>query len=351
MKKFYSSFIISCCILFSACSTDLEVVGNYKETMVIYGLLDQTQSKQYIRVNKAFLGEGNSLVFAQEKDSIQYSKSLTVRLKRLSDGKEYILQPDNSVLKNPGIFYSGDQTNALYSFTSTGVDALNANNKYSLTVTNSVTGNTATATTSLVSNFEITNPSSTTNTSSFQFTPKNESSRFFIEWNSTKSARMYQLIIRLNYEDYVTVNGIKDTILRNLDWVRPSFTTTGGDGEQMSTDFSHVEWLQFIGSNMSIYPELDYRKVVNMNLIIVAGGEELCTYIEVNKPSTSIVQDKPIYTNIQNGYGVFSGRYYKPPFLLVTGAGNVKDYDSLTCGRFTHKLKFLNADGTIPPCF
>src|SRR4051812_9245957 len=321
--------------------------------MIVYGLLDQTQAKQYIRVNKAFLGEGNAMVFAKVKDSAQFINSLDVRLKRLSDGKEYILQPDNSILKQDGVFYSGDQTNAIYSFASIGSDVLNANSKYALTVTNTSNGTKATATTSLISNFDITLPSSSTNSSSFQITPKNEASRFFVEWTSVKSAKMYQLVIRFNYKDYVTINGVKDSVINHLDWALPAHTTAGGDGEKMANDFSRVELLQFIGSYLKNYPELTSRKALNMNLIVVAGGEELTTFIEVNKPSTSIVQDKPIYTNIQGGYGVFSSRYYKPPFLLtiLSNTTPAKDLDSLTCGRFTRKLKFLNGDGTIPPCF
>jgi hypothetical protein len=352
VKKHYSLLVIICCILFSACSTDLDVTGDYKETMIVYGLLDQTQPKQYIRVNKAFLGKGNALIFAKEKDSAQFVNALDVRLKRLSDGKEYILQPDKTILKQDGIFYSGDQTNAIYSFTSTGSDALNAASKYALTVTNTTTGTKATATTSLISNFEITLPSTTTNSSSFSFTPKNEGSRFYVDWVSTKTAKMYQLIVRLNYKDYISVNGVKDSVVKQLDWPLPVHTTSGVDGEKMTNDFSRTEYLQYIGNNMKNYPELEYRKAINMHLIIVAGGEELTTFIEVNKPSSSVVQDKPIYTNIQNGYGVFSSRYYKPPFLLTLWGNNpAKELDSLTCGRFTRTLKFLSSDGTVPPCF
>ncbi len=347
MKKYYSFLLILCCFLFSACSTDLMVIGNYKETMIVYGLLNQSQTKQYIRINKAFLGEGNALLFAKEKDSTQFVNSLDVRLIRLIDRDTVILKPDNSIPKEEGVFYSGDQTNAIYSFDFTVKHALNPNSKYSLLVTNTSTGVTATATTSLVNNFEITNPSG--GSASYLFTPKNELSRFFVDWSSHRSARMYQLIIRLIYDDYVTVNGVKDTLTKSLDWAFPSRTTSGGDNEKLTADFSAVEYLQFIGGNLKTYPELNYRRAASMHIVIVAGGEELSTYIEVNKPSTSIVQDKPIYTNIQNGYGVFSGRYYKPPYVLTIG--KTKDFDSLTCGRYTKKLKFLNADGTFPPCF
>ena len=348
MKKYYPLYLLVFCILFSSCSTDLDVTGTYKETMIVYGLLDQNQSKQYVRVNKAFLGEGNAMVFAKEKDSIQFVNSLDVRLTRLSDGKEFILTPDGSIQKDDGLFYAGDQTNAIYSFVSSGPTALNVNSKYTLSVTNSITGTTATATTSLISDFPFTNPSG--NSASFLFTPKNENSRFFVEWMSTRTARMYQLLVRFNYEDYITVNGVKDTVTKSLDWPFPAHLTSGSDGERITNDFSRAEYLQFIGNHLSTYPELNYRKAINMNLVLVAGGEELTTYIEVNKPSTSIVQEKPIYTNIQNGYGIFSGRYFKSPFPLVISSGP-KDLDSLTCGRFTKTLKFISADGTFPPCF
>jgi hypothetical protein len=349
VKKHYSLLFIICCLLFSACSTDLDVTGNYKETMVVYGLLDQTQKTQYIRVNKAFLGEGNALVFAKEKDSTQFVNSLDVRLKRLSDGKEFILKPDNTISKEDGLFYSGVQTNAIYSFPSTGAD-LPANSKYLLTVTNTSNGTKATATTSLISNFDIINPA---NGTSFLLTPKNEASRLYVDWSSNRTARMYQLIVRLNYKDFRSVNGVKDSVDRTIDWPFPSHITTGEDGEKMTNDFSRAELLQYIGSNLKNYPELEYRKAINMNLIIVAGGEELTTFIEVNKPSNSVVQEKPIYTNIQEGYGVFSSRYYKPALSLslYSLSNPTKELDSLTCGRFTHTLKFLNADGTVPPCF
>jgi hypothetical protein len=32
--------------------------------------------------------------------------------------------------------------------------------------------------------------------------------------------------------------------------------------------------------------------------------------MQVYEPSTSIVQEKPPYTNIENGIGIFSARYY-----------------------------------------
>ena len=351
MKRLIFYFCILS-VVFQGCSTDIDVTGDYKETMVVYCLLDQSQPKQYIKINKAFLGKGDALLFAKIKDSVQFVKSLDVKLKRLLDGKEFVLTPDNTIKKNEGTFYSGDQANAIYSFNSTGAGALNPNSQYTLSVTNTETGNTVTSTTSLISNFEITKPFSTSNTSLFIFTPPNENTRLFVEWLSSKNARMYQLIVRLNYKDFITVNGVKDTVDHHLDWVFPVHTTSTANGnETMGNDFSRIEYLDYIGHNISDYADLTSRKVVNVDLIIVAGGQELNTFIEVNKPSGGLVQDKPIYTNINNGFGIFSSRYYKPPFIL-TLLNNVpgKELDSLACGRFTKKLKFLNAAGVLPGC-
>jgi hypothetical protein len=351
LKKFFICLIITLSIFFPSCSTDLDVTGDYQETMVVYALLDQSQAKQYIKINKAFLGKGNSLLFAKEKDSVQF-RNLEVKLKRSSDGKEYVLAQDHTIQKEEGTFFSGDQSDAIYSFNSTGSNALTANSDYTLTITNPANGNKITSTTSLIDDFMITNPVSTSNTSAFIFTPSNQNLRLTVGWNSSKNARLYQLIVRLNYKDYVTINGVNDTIDHHLDWLFPAHTTADAAGnEPLSNNFSRAEYLEYIGSKLSDYADLKARRAVNIDLIIVAGGQELNTFMEVNGPSTGLVQDKPIYTNINNGLGLFSSRYYKPPFILtLTNATPGKELDSLACGRYTRKLKFLNASGVLPGC-
>jgi len=54
VNKFIFSAITAGTLLLSACSTDLDVIGDYKETMIVYGLLDQAQDTQYVKINKAF---------------------------------------------------------------------------------------------------------------------------------------------------------------------------------------------------------------------------------------------------------------------------------------------------------
>ncbi|MFW5705613.1 MAG: hypothetical protein ACOCX8_01300, partial [Bacteroidota bacterium] len=46
-----------------------------------------------------------------------------------------------------------------------------------------------------------------------------------------------------------------------------------------------------------------------VDFIVAAGGIEYDTYMRVNGPSYSLVQDRPEYTNIVNGFGLMSSRY------------------------------------------
>ena len=72
--------------LLVSCSTDFDTTADYKEVMVVYGLLNQYDSVQYIKVNKAFLGDGNALIMAENSDSINYGDILDVTLEKIDNG-------------------------------------------------------------------------------------------------------------------------------------------------------------------------------------------------------------------------------------------------------------------------
>ena len=72
MKKLTFLFLLSS-ILFSSCETDFNVNADWQEVTVVYGLLDQNEDKQYIRINKAFLGNADAFIMASVADSINYN--------------------------------------------------------------------------------------------------------------------------------------------------------------------------------------------------------------------------------------------------------------------------------------
>jgi len=342
VKKKFLFIAAASSLLFSACSTDLDVNGDWKETMIVYGLLDQSQAKQYIKVNKAFLGDGNAYEYAQVKDSVQFVNALSVKLVR-EDGVEYVLSPDNTIPKDAGTFYGPDQANAIYSAPIT----LNTTKSYTLKVKNNETGQEVTSKTSLISHFDFTSPNAASPAFNIIIAGA-PNYRFKVEWNSSKNGRLYQLKLRFNYIDSTTTGNIA----RSVDWLFPIKKTERLDGsEQLYVDFKGQEFLQYLGNkicNSCTQPsDLIARRAVDLGFYVVAGSDDLNTYIEVNTPSTGIIQDKPEFTNINNGLGLFTARYNRAPFVRPLAPTTT---DSLACGQYTKNLKFLNSVGILPAC-
>ncbi len=349
LKRFTFSSILAGTLLFSACSTDLDVLGDYKETMVVYGLLDQAQPIQYIKINKAFLGEGDALMYAQIKDSVQFVNALTVELKRIKNGIQMgatILLTPTNMPKDAGVFYSADQTNAIYSFPTPATSAANAlkpDSEYELTITNGETGNVVTAKTSLITDISgFTNPVSGT---TFQFVIAGPYANFpfNVVWNSEKNARLYQVTLRLNYVDS-TASGL-DT--NSISYTLPEIRMDDIDvSVEVTQPAKGRDFYRHIGNTLTVYPGLVERKALNVDLLLVAGSDDLSTFIDVNKPSTGIIQERPEFTNITNGLGLFSSRLNRAP---ITRPLDGTSWDSLACGQYTKHLKFLNAAG-VHPC-
>ncbi|MBL0328685.1 MAG: DUF4249 family protein [Bacteroidetes bacterium] len=347
MNKAFLSVITASTLLFSACSTDLDVIGDYKETMIVYGLLDQAQDIQYVKINKAFLGEGDAYMYAQVKDSVQFANALNVQLRRIKNGSPFgpviPLNPTN-MPKDAGIFYSADQANAIYSF-STVAYPLFADSEYELTITNSETGNVVTAKTSLVSDISgFTNPALG---SSFSFVAFGSVPNypFNVVFNAAKNARLYQVILRLNYVDSLST-GALDT--NSIQYILPIRKVTDiNTAELVEERMRGKDFYQYIGNNLPVFAGLEQRKALKVDLLLVAGSNELNIFMDVNKPSTGIIQERPEYTNINNGLGLFSSRLNRPADSRPLDKTST---DSLACGQYTKHLKFVNGVG-LHPCF
>ena len=51
------------------------------------------------------------------------------------------------------------------------------------------------------------------------------------------------------------------------------------------------------------------REFVSLDVKMTIGTADLETYIAMNAPYEGLVQERPVYTNINNGFGLFSARY------------------------------------------
>ena len=318
---------LSIVFVISACSTDVDVIGNWKETTVVYGLLNQNDSLQYVKVNKAFLGDENALVMAQEYDSLNYGTELEIVLERIKNGsviESFILQRDTTVVKDNGVFFYPNQV--LYK---TNQDIYD-DSKYTLSVTNTNTGNKVSASSTLVKDFAIDKPKSSESVNWNLI-----SSDYKVKWQSAQNGKMHQLNIRFYYTEKNNTTSVTEN--KYIDWV---FTTdesnTTDGGEDMEVAIDGQSFYTFIASMIAVDPNLT-RTIGTLDFTITVAGDDFTTYMDVNQPSTGVLQEKPIYTNIENGIGLFSSRFSK----TISGLSMVTStQDSIRFGQYTKDLGF-----------
>lgn len=308
-----------------ACSTDFDINSNWQDTTVVYGLLNQNETTHYIKINKAFLGKGNAITMSQVEDSSSYFNNLEVKIEEYKNGvitNSYYLDTTTIYNKESGQFYYPKQV--LYKFNAT----LYENGEYKLIIKNKLSGKLITSQTIMIHDFSITKPSSI---QTANFTARNP---IEVTWSSAKNGRRYQLNIRFHYKE---INlSTNDTTNHYVDWLfAPIKSNDFEDEKEMETSY--------VGQGF--YANLHYKIPYNLNVIRLSGkvdfiisvaGDDFSTYMEVSEPSTGIVQEKPSYTNINNGIGIFSCRYNK--FRSI----NLSPYsiDSLRNGSYTYNLRF-----------
>jgi hypothetical protein len=58
----------------SSCNEKIDLLGDYQETAVVYGLLDHADSLHYIKITRAFIGPGSAVDLAQISDSSYFNQ-------------------------------------------------------------------------------------------------------------------------------------------------------------------------------------------------------------------------------------------------------------------------------------
>ncbi|MBT4217462.1 MAG: DUF4249 family protein [Flavobacteriales bacterium] len=324
MKKITFLFLLSS-ILFSSCETDFTVNADWKEVTVVYGLLDQSQEKQYIRINKAFLGNENAYVMASVADSINYNpNNLEVKIEKLSASGNVLatkILTDTIMFKEDGLF--SVEENIIYVFDTDNF--LNEEKEYKLTITNKNSGNIISSQTKLIHNLSL---MSAFNNSAYKmgfYSQTGDFSNTTIEWTHSKNAAIYQMTLFVSYTEYGD-----DTIVKTVQKVYPIIEYDGNPN--MSQQITGEEFFNLLAYNIPSSTTVN-RRINNLDVLFSVGTADLNTYINLNEPPTGIVQERDLFTNIDGGIGLFTARYNKMQeniFLTTTTKEAIATYlDSL----------------------
>ena len=304
MKKTIITLFVFISVLFFGCSTDFDINAKWKEITIVYGLLNNSDSIHYVKITKAFLGDGDIITMAQNPDSSSYGNNLEVKIEEWKNGgykKTYFLDTTTIYNKEPGVFYYPKQI--LYKFTA----KLDSFCEYKLFIKNKITGKEINSKTIMVKGFSVSKPSINT-----YLNPANNSvSPNDIKWVSAEDGKRYQVFLRLTYSERLIT--AVDSVFKTIDFnIGTTTNTSTSSGQEMKLSYVGSSFYDFLYSNLSKDQNL-YRWAYKAEMFFYVAGAELNTYMEVTEPSSSIIQEKPSYTNINGdgAIGIFSCRYRK----------------------------------------
>ena len=330
-------------LLSSSCNDELEVNAEWKDITVVYGILDQNDSIHYLKITKAFLGPGDALSFAKIADSSNYPEKLDVRLEGWEINSEYDSTLKQTILfdtititnkeEGDSIFYYPDQL----VYQSVGETELNSNYIYKLFIKDNRTGKEVTAETQLVQKIgTITKPQPSPARASFI-----PGSRLQAEWTSAKGGKRYQLVARFFFLE-TKIADPSQQVLKYIDWVifNDLKTENTDPGNRMTYSYSADIFYNVLGNKIPVDPSVS-RTAYQMEYIFTVAADDLNTYMEVTEPSYTIVQEKPPYTNIVNGIGIFSSRHDNTKdYPIIQTAFSQQTLDELKVNSNTYLLGF-----------
>lgn len=343
MKNFTPIIIISSLFLaFTACNDELEVNAEWENIPVVYTLLNQNDTVHYIKVNKAFLGDATAQSMAAESDSLFYDHA-TVYVNQMMNGNivkrldfvEVDTIPKPEETEEGEINFASDR-NTMYVYVGEIEATNNAgdNYKYELNVDVPGKDEKCTSEIELISGASIKNPSSFRQIAMDRF----DTGKVSADYITGENGNLYQMIFKFYY---LEVNESGDTV-KNLEPIKIEWPVNeySDPGQELPLSFS-VD--KFVEKLIEQVPEKEgvtrlVRYPNSVSFTLYAADEYFRIYSEINAPSDGVVQEKPFFTNINNGIGLFAARFTQTKYNAVTTA----TINELSTNDATSHLNFAN---------
>lgn len=345
--------------LFFGCSTDLDVTAPYKEITVVYSLLNKNDDIHWVKINKAFLGDGDAFVYAQVPDSTEYSEeempdsingSLVRRIERVDENGNVVatLALRDTILDGrlDGLF-NGPLHKMYYFRGDLPGGRLAYEGRYRLVAI--AKGNKVEAITPIVNDLTVYTPTANPSTelalkqsNSYQSVP--------IKWFTTSNGRRYEAYYRFHYDE-ITTDGVIHP--KFFDTFVGSVISSGGPGQSDEVSLNGELFYQTVANRVPQLAEADVQQRIfrGVEFYWWIAAADLHTYLQLANPISGIVEERPDYSNITGGYGLMSSRMFR----LVPDGGarktfNPQSRDELTGGAYTGGLDFCVPVPLTGPC-
>lgn len=307
--------------LFSSCSKDVNLLADYKEVPIIYGILNAKADTNFIKITRAFYANSDAYEVAVNPDSSNYPGKLNVRLVEFQNGdpvRTIILDTIIIHNKQPGVFYGSDQK--LY-YTTERLNMCDKFNKYQYELQIDLPDQTLKTKTDVVGNnsFRI-------ETGAVNFSKEYFGTRRPFLFAPALNASIYDVNIAFTFLEQRTPD--EDSVPRTMNW-NLGYLTDYELSQNMDGKFYifycrperfHEMLRDFIGGDTSIAGLSRYITDYPIEVTLAAGGESLYRYIHFNGLSdASFSPGDNEFSVIDGAYGVFSSRMVVKRKLRLAG--------------------------------
>ena len=365
--KSFSIYLVIIFALLSSCSEDIKLNGDFKETAVVYGLLDHADSLHFIKITRAFIGPGNALEIAQIPDS-SYFENVELTVSEYIGGvfqRTWLLQDTLVANKDvDGVFYAPEQKVYYFKTLPTVTSSMGVPGTVQTSPNTLLTSLKPGATYKMKAvinggEFEVTGETElvnglTTSASSQNFTFKfADDPAEYISTGVGVSSTGNSFIVNAQLDVFFDEYSGGTPTSKSFNWqlgendVQPNTSTT----------FTALgkSFYDLVKGNATDEASIDKRTFKGISVTITGGAEDLYNYMLVNKPTSSLAQSKPTYTNLavsndRRVVGIFSSRQtlkvFKP-FYVSSAQAYIRAIDKkstreLCIGPITGPLFFCS---------
>ncbi|MFZ1689045.1 MAG: hypothetical protein WAU70_16610, partial [Flavobacteriales bacterium] len=222
-----------------------------------------------------------------------------------------------------------------------------------------VKGVPVTATTPIVNDFAV-----DANVQSGVFRPTlygtNGYQDYELRWSSSDDGRRYEAYYTFYYQEVIAgVTGPVKSFTRLLGSV---VTENTEGGQDLSAVLVGEDFYTTVASQVAVDPTVERREFLGIRFHWAVASADFHTFLQLSEPITGIVEDRPDFTNVTNGYGIFVSRYFeKAPGNQANivpsqeyRLPNATSLDWLATGSVTGNLGFCSpytvSDGTLADC-
>ncbi len=362
MRQLIYFFFLS--ILFFNCENNLDINADWEEIPVVYSILNsgsvsESNTEHFIRVQKSFLGTNSAYEMAQVEDSIYYEyNDLRLWVEKLFNNQ--VLDSINLDLvsdldKDYGFFST--ENHKVYKFNTPLTDENNNPiYQFKINLLNELTNHYAFSTVNIVEPIKIRRwPTNNSQSTGLMKLGELNNPILNLEINPSINGKLYRFFLRFNYIEVSQVTGSRDTLF--VDWrfspkVATEYQSNGNSNLPIDFNINSIEFFQYLAS---VIPEKEkvYRYTKDVYFQGTDEGEagivhpcmefhfeildaDLYNYFN-SQSSSGLIQNRPVYSNVQNGVGLTSSISQFSFFDLKM---DNKSNDSLAFGQFTKHLNF-----------